>query len=71
MLERLPRRWELLHWLPLALLAPLGRTIGSLLYPLARERRKAAPPTVYRALEFLMGAGLVLAGVLLISRRKL
>lgn len=26
---------------------------------LARERRKAAPPTVYRALEFLMGAGLV------------
>lgn len=26
---------------------------------LARERRKAAPPTVYRALEFLMSAGLV------------
>ncbi len=25
----------------------------------ARERRKAAPPTVYRALEFLMAAGLV------------
>jgi Fur family zinc uptake transcriptional regulator len=26
---------------------------------LAAERRKAAPPTVYRALEFLMAAGLV------------
>jgi Kdo2-lipid IVA lauroyltransferase/acyltransferase len=29
----------LLHLLPLAVLAPLGRGIGCLLYPLARERR--------------------------------
>ena len=29
----------LLHLLPLALLAPLGRGVGLLLYPLARERR--------------------------------
>ena len=32
----------LLHFLPLALLAPLGRGLGSLLYLLARERRKVA-----------------------------
>ena len=30
-----------------------------ILAELAKERDKAAPPTVYRALEFLMGAGLV------------
>ncbi len=30
-----------------------------ILAELAKERQKAAPPTVYRALEFLMGAGLV------------
>lgn len=30
-----------------------------ILAELAKERAKAAPPTVYRALEFLMGAGLV------------
>ncbi len=30
----------LLHFLPLALLAPLGRVFGMLLYALARERRK-------------------------------
>ena len=29
----------LLHWLPLALLAPLGRAVGRLLYAIARERR--------------------------------
>ncbi len=29
----------LLHWLPLALLAPLGRATGALLYVVARERR--------------------------------
>jgi len=32
----------LLHLLPLALLAPLGRAVGLLLYPLARERRLVA-----------------------------
>ena len=32
----------LLHLLPLALLAPLGRAAGLLLYPLARERRNVA-----------------------------
>ncbi|MFZ9528108.1 MAG: lysophospholipid acyltransferase family protein, partial [Burkholderiales bacterium] len=30
----------LLHWLPLSLLAPLGRTAGLLLYALAAERRR-------------------------------
>lgn len=30
----------LLHWLPLALLAPLGRAVGLLLYALAGERRR-------------------------------
>jgi Fur family zinc uptake transcriptional regulator len=30
-----------------------------ILAELSKERDKAAPPTVYRALEFLMGAGLV------------
>ena len=30
----------LLHWLPLALLAPLGRAAGLLLYALAGERRR-------------------------------
>lgn len=30
-----------------------------ILTELSKERDKAAPPTVYRALEFLMGAGLV------------
>jgi Kdo2-lipid IVA lauroyltransferase/acyltransferase len=30
----------LLHWLPLALLAPLGRAAGLLLYALAEERRR-------------------------------
>ena len=29
----------LLHWLPLSLLAPLGRAIGRLLFAVARERR--------------------------------
>ena len=32
----------LLHFLPLALLAPLGRGLGLLLFLLARERRKVA-----------------------------
>jgi len=32
----------LLHFLPLALLAPVGRAFGMLLYALARERRKVA-----------------------------
>lgn len=37
------------------------RPIGaySLLAELARERRGAAPPTVYRSLQFLLGVGLV------------
>ena len=30
----------LLHWLPLAVLAPLGRALGLLLYALAGERRR-------------------------------
>ena len=30
----------LLHWLPLSLLAPLGRAAGLLLYALAAERRR-------------------------------
>ena len=37
--------------------APTGAY--EILAELARERDKAAPPTVYRALEFLMQAGLV------------
>jgi KDO2-lipid IV(A) lauroyltransferase len=32
----------LLHWLPLPVLAPLGRGVGLLLYALARERRRVA-----------------------------
>lgn len=32
----------LLHWLPLALLAPLGRGLGRVLWSLARERRRIA-----------------------------
>jgi Kdo2-lipid IVA lauroyltransferase/acyltransferase len=32
----------LLHWLPLALLAPIGRALGRLLYLLARARRRVA-----------------------------
>jgi Kdo2-lipid IVA lauroyltransferase/acyltransferase len=32
----------LLHFLPLAILAPIGRSVGLLLYALARERRKVA-----------------------------
>lgn len=30
----------LLHWLPLSVLAPLGRVVGLLLYAVARERRR-------------------------------
>jgi len=30
----------LLHWLPLSVLAPLGRAVGLLLYTVARERRR-------------------------------
>lgn len=30
----------LLHWLPLSVLAPLGRAVGLLLYAMARERRR-------------------------------
>jgi Fur family transcriptional regulator, zinc uptake regulator len=37
--------------------APIGAY--DILAELAKERQKAAPPTVYRALEFLMNAGLV------------
>ena len=32
----------LLHFLPLAVLAPIGRSVGLLLYALALERRKVA-----------------------------
>ncbi len=46
----------LLHFLPLALLAPLGRGLGTLLYALARSRRRIALRNLALCLPELSGA---------------
>jgi Kdo2-lipid IVA lauroyltransferase/acyltransferase len=46
----------LLHFLPLALLAPLGRGLGSLLYVFARSRRRIALRNLALCLPELSGA---------------
>ncbi|HSN40838.1 MAG TPA: lipid A biosynthesis acyltransferase [Burkholderiales bacterium] len=49
----------LLHFLPLALLAPVGRAFGMLLYALARERRKVAQTNLGLCFPGLSEAGRV------------